>query len=365
MKYFDLTNDSNDISVLNIRERDRFECDLVDDDGNVYKGFLLAKSAKGNVLTLCDIGFHVSGVDQKYQPRLVFRKVNRNFKIETVSENREWVRIPFDKGYAGYREFWKMIAFLYGFKDIIDLGQFDESYTVVDKDWGNIISQLTKKQNKSVILNNFSKIAQVDLEKIHVMVNLTRIKNVLDEWKKNIENADEKYWHTIFQKNSWILSQIFACPYILIGNKFYCGGKEDDNKGGVEGDFLYKNEFTSNLAFIEIKNPSAQIIGSKYRGKKEEKENVIYSMSNEITGGVNQVLNQKKTYLKEHREKNDKNLDNVKCILIIGEIPREKDKRRSLELYRNSMRDVEIITFDELFRKLANLYHIFNRDIDT
>lgn len=41
--------------------------------------------------------------------------------------------------------------------------------------------------------------------------------------------------------------------------------------------------------------------------------------------------------------------------MIIGKIPREKDKQKSFELFRNSLKSVSIVTFDELLLKLESL----------
>ena len=49
-------------------------------------------------------------------------------------------------------------------------------------------------------------------------------------------------------------------------------------------------------------------------------------------------------------------------ILIIGNYSEQltdKDKKNSFELFRRSMRDLEIITFDELFRKVEILAQLF------
>jgi hypothetical protein len=46
----------------------------------------------------------------------------------------------------------------------------------------------------------------------------------------------------------------------------------------------------------------------------------------------------------------------VQCIVIAGREPATDDKKRSLELYRNNLRDVVVITFDELLRSLQNLH---------
>ena len=200
------------------------------------------------------------------------------------------------------------------------------------------------------------------LKNIDSLVSVSRLEKILSIWEGNKENIDEEFWQKIFQDHTWILSQIFSCSFVQIGKKFYCGGKEDDDKGGVKGDLLYKNNLTSNLAFIEIKTPKTDIIGGQYRGDEEGKENVIFSMSKDVTGSVNQVLNQRKVYLNTHGDNNGKFLHNAKCILVIGKIAdfKNEDEKKSFELYRSSSKEVEVITFDELFGRIQTFLDLLN-----
>lgn len=54
---------------------------------------------------------------------------------------------------------------------------------------------------------------------------------------------------------------------------------------------------------------------------------------------------------------------NPKCILIVGSSEShlsDDTRRRSFELFRANLKDVEIVTFDELMRKLEVLAQLFN-----
>ncbi|TIR90023.1 Shedu anti-phage system protein SduA domain-containing protein, partial [Mesorhizobium sp.] len=46
----------------------------------------------------------------------------------------------------------------------------------------------------------------------------------------------------------------------------------------------------------------------------------------------------------------------VPCIVIVGRSPITVEEKKSLELYRNNLRDVIVITFDELLAKLKALH---------
>ena len=358
--YFNLIDKVN-ISSPSIKRMDNFNCAIFDDKSNKYDGFKLAESEKGNISVVCDVDFQKSGTDRKYQPRLVFRKTDPTLQDKVVRQGTNFIRIPFHTGEEGYRAFWRMISFLYKWREMIDLGEFDDFFAVTEYGLANLLPKIANLQNKDTVLESLEKLSSNDLQSINNLVNTAKLKNIISDWETNKNNDDEAFWQKKFQDNPWILSQIFSCPFIQIGKKFYCGGKEDDDKGGVKGDLLYKNGLTGNLAFVEIKTPKKGIVGSEYRGDEECRENVVYSMDKEVTGGVNQVLNQKKVYLKTHGEKDGKFLNNAKCVLVIGTTPDVDDKKKSFELFRNSLRDVEVITFDELFERVGSILDIFEK----
>jgi len=234
------------------------------------------------------------------------------------------------------------------------------NYSAIKSGVNNFIS-ISDEDIKKFFLKNKDKIdwsllSQLDNEKLKNIESLVSIKSleaVLKIWNENKLNTNEEFWQKTLQDNSWILSQVFSCPFIKIGQKFYCGGKEDDDKGGVKGDLLYKNNITNNLAFVEIKTPVKCIIGSQYRGIEEGKDNFVYSMDSELTGGINQVLNQRKVYIENHGDNNGKFLHNPKCVLVIGNTDdMDEDKKKSFELFRSFSKEVEIISFNELFGRI-------------
>ena len=50
----------------------------------------------------------------------------------------------------------------------------------------------------------------------------------------------------------------------------------------------------------------------------------------------------------------------IQCIVIVGTAPTSKDERKSLELFRNSTKDMGIGTFDELLEKLKEIQRVFS-----
>lgn len=81
-----------------------------------------------------------------------------------------------------------------------------------------------------------------------------------------------------------------------------------------------------------------------------------------MTWWINQVLTQKDTFLKKPWNKKwSPDSYWSKCILIAwnsAELNNE-DKIKSFELFRWNLKDVDIITFDELFVKIQKLLEVF------
>ena len=165
----------------------------------------------------------------------------------------------------------------------------------------------------------------------------------------------EKKWEQFFKENSWIISNLFSLPVLLFANQAYVGGKEIFNINGKISDFLFKNSLTDNLAIIELKTHKSDLLAKKpYRG------NDVFSLSEELSGAVNQVLDQKQNLLNDfHNLRSKTGQDdwfesfNSKCLIIAGcfkDLP--TNGRRSFEIFRNNLYGVEIITFDEVLQKI-------------
>ena len=77
----------------------------------------------------------------------------------------------------------------------------------------------------------------------------------------NKDNPDESFWQETLTKYSFVFSQVFSSPVVLFESKaFYVGGKNVGGTGGKEPDFLLKNELTSHLLIVEIKTPATELL---------------------------------------------------------------------------------------------------------
>lgn len=187
-------------------------------------------------------------------------------------------------------------------------------------------------------------------------INFIKLQKVKEDFKKIVEQKSdtpklEEKCQNFFTENHWILSNILAMPVALLGGKVYVGGKSIYNKGGKEADFLLRNKLTKNVFIIEIKTPLKKIIDSDDPYRKPD----VFSIGKELTGGLVQVLDQKDNLQKEFytlAKGGEFKSFNPKVVLIIGNLSSLSGKQlKSFELFRNNIKDVEIITYDELVKR--------------
>jgi len=96
--------------------------------------------------------------------------------------------------------------------------------------------------------------------------SVKRIIDILKVWEANRENADEEFWQTVFNENSYVLSQVFAVPTVFIKDKAYVGGMNLERTDGRLVDFLFSAESSREAIVIEIKTPKTKLLAAKYRG---------------------------------------------------------------------------------------------------
>ncbi|MBD3328874.1 hypothetical protein GF357_00005, partial [Candidatus Dojkabacteria bacterium] len=114
----------------------------------------------------------------------------------------------------------------------------ENTFIWADKNIVKILEAVSKIENEQML----QALAQLDPTQVSIFLqnlNLTKLEKLVREWDSNLESHknNEKFWHKLLKDNPWVLSQIFACPYLLIGDEYYYGGKKGNNKGGVYGDF--------------------------------------------------------------------------------------------------------------------------------
>ena len=206
--------------------------------------------------------------------------------------------------------------------------------------------------------------SQMDI--LSVAMRVDALKKTKDKIEANLTNGDEGFWQTLFKENSWVLSNIFACPYMFFQNQPYVGGKGIEGRSGRFPDYLYRNQITDNISLIEIKTPVTELIYStQYRDD-------VYSVHRDLSGSVAQVLLQRDTLYKNYHTicgNSEKMFEalNFECILIVGNVGAidNRSKKRSFEMYRNEMKNIRIVGFDELLVKITTMIDLLNGEADT
>ncbi|PKL80380.1 MAG: hypothetical protein CVV25_04420 [Ignavibacteriae bacterium HGW-Ignavibacteriae-4] len=239
--------------------------------------------------------------------------------------------------------------------------------------WGNSIDEFSDS-DKSAIKDLFDKLSITQdfftkdaLAKTKEIVDNRYIQQTLKRYKelmslKTSSESLEKLWQLFLKDNSWIFSSIFAQPVILYQNEAYVGGKTIDNKNGKFNDFLIQNSLSDNVSFLEIKTHKTKLMEkTTYRGSD------VFSVGKDLTGSINQVLNQRDNFQKEFwalkgKSKTAVETFNSKCVVLVGTLKTlSNEQRYSFELYRSNSRDVEILTFDELNTKIESLQKVMKR----
>jgi hypothetical protein len=194
-----------------------------------------------------------------------------------------------------------------------------------------------------------------------------RLLNEFGYWKQYVDDnnlkstKEEKAWQYFFQKNEWIFG--YGLDYRfkeILQKEAHVSDNEIDGSNTVITDFLLGDSmFTT---FVELKKPSTLLFGNNKNRSNS------WTLSDELINAVCQIL--------EHKASGQIKLDkgqydgfgnlikqkayDSKVILIIGnwnELTHSKSdleleiKKKTFELYRRDSRNIEIVTFDELFER--------------
>jgi len=170
------------------------------------------------------------------------------------------------------------------------------------------------------------------------------------------KDLPEARWQGLFNDNPFILNLAFGYPVIKIQDQAHVGGQRLTGAGDTITDFMVKNGISNNAALFEIKTPSSPLLNkTPYRGQ-------LYTPSSDLSGAINQMLDQKSEFQKDiARIKETSRIYSLESyavhgVLVIGTTPEGLDQQKSFELYRGNSKDITIITFDELLKKLKLLH---------
>ena len=146
----------------------------------------------------------------------------------------------------------------------------------------------------------------------------------------------------------------------ILQKEFHASYTSASGKDGVISDYLLGDKrFTT---FVELKLPTTELFGSKNRSKS-------WKLSNKLIEAYSQILEQKasgqikieqtKELFDDFNEKITQRSYDSRTILVIGcwdEISEEPEgiksvKEKTFELFRRDSRNVDIVTYDELYER--------------
>lgn len=382
---FDLTERTLDeIIVKETYSKDK--CIIWDssDRSKAYNSFVLSKNSRSK--TICEIAFHKSSKTDKYLPRPTFKKIANNGDINST-KSKDKVTIKLSDSEDAIR-FWKLVSFLFSYKDLVDVGEFENSFKVVAKD-SYILEfkdkgELQKIEDLKELVGhsnlNYNQLKTLTFEnrkkKLKVFYHLLKnIDGIREKYrvKYNIQNGEEHIWHHFLKNNDWIIGLNTDLRFIY--------DILDEQKIGIENskgsespivDLLGISEFTT---LIELKHSSSDI----FKKTKSKGRANTWDFTSDFIEGISQCLGQKneiqnsfknKTFVKDDNTRLKKDgIENIdpKSILIVGnkktEFPiNELDntnilKNNTLERFRRNNRNIDIITFDELFERAFHIVY--------
>jgi len=252
-------------------------------------------------------------------------------------------------------------------KNILTKEDFENNIDTIFIELGDIKNkEIIKKQLEKIKDNNFSFLENaLFISKINELINI---------WDKNIDNSSEDFWQKLFEEEKyvWVLQQIFSFPTIFLQWETYVWWKNTkwrNWQGWVATDFSFQNKTSKSFAFVEIKTPKTELMEkSVYRWKKDtDNTNEIYSPKNSLSWAIVQLQNQINIWIedfttnlwKDFREYWLNHLDATWILLIWNLNQLNSKQKESFLLFRKSIHNITIITFDELFDKIKSLKNIY------
>jgi Domain of unknown function (DUF4263) len=219
-----------------------------------------------------------------------------------------------------------------------------------------LLKWLATSPSRNKAVATLAATAPEQLPGLSAALGLAVVKDAMKYWKQNQENRSEEFWQQALTTRTYVLSQIFAYPVVVICKKAYVGGKQVTNRGGNIVDFLASIESTGAVVLIEIKTPQTNLLGPEYRDG-------VFPLSGDLSGAVAQVLRYRQSLMHDFHSvtancQTPLTLGEPRCVVVAGHAENELtsgSKRESFELQRERLQGVTIITYDELFHRLGRI----------
>jgi len=258
----------------------------------------------------------------------------------------------------------RRISLADGALDVLDKETKKKITTLLSSnDGGEIVSELLREgliTNQDLVNTGYRKQQLIIFKKLlH--------EGFLADYKSQIKKPttkDETAWQHFFKSNEWIFG--YGLDYRFQGilqKEFHASDTTAAGKDGVIADYLLGDKrFTT---FVELKLPTTNLFGnSKNRSK-------CWTLSNKLIDAYSQILEQKasgqikiettKELLDDFNHEITQRSFDSRTILIIGSwteisddpVGTKRIKEKTFELFRRDSRNIDIVTFDELYERAS------------
>lgn len=325
-------------------------------EGRLITEFVL--DARPKVDYLCRVNLIKKG--DKFTPRLSFSIRDKNKRIiqdAEVKPRNIKANVDLDECHDNL---WKLISFMQSLEEI-EIPK--DKFSLVSQDEKEVVTALRSRGADSVgsIIKQLSSSPDITLTERDISSLLKR-REKLTEFKESLTeySADEGWWQNYFEKNKWIFG--YGLNYEILRHQQSqpnYGGTGVDGKGGQRGDSLMST--SGELSFtvlVEIKTPATPLL----QGTKEIRRGA-WSLSKDLADAVSQIQANIQTWEQEgsgqvnnrdRLERESVYTVKPKGIIIIGtlgQLAEDRNKWETFQRFRKSIHGIDIITFDELYKR--------------
>lgn len=224
----------------------------------------------------------------------------------------------------------------------------------------SILSLLENSDNTSLIMA-LQNIISNRLTNDDINTILGR-KDALEKYQGMLLNPNdytEPDWQVFFERNEWLFGYGLRYKYLkILQREAHISHTDLNGSNDVIADFLISDSRFTRI--VELKTPQTNL----FVNRKNRADS--WRLSSELTDAVSQILAQKANWEMESQRDNytseqmlitEKTYD-AECILIIGSLDsingtdREKIiKKKTFELFRRNLKNIDIICYDELLER--------------